>query len=217
MFDFGFASAISGELLSAAIVTFWITAIAFSIAVIMGALATLLIRSNSRALALPYGVASSFFRGTPLLTQILFVYFVLPEIGLSLSPAVTGIVVLSVHYSFFLAEVYRALLDAIPRGQWEASAALGLSRSKAFFFVIFPQVRKNGVAPVGNYLLSMFKETPLLATISVTELMFTAKYVGSEYFRYIEPLTIAGAIYLAMSLPFAIAIRAYERKGVVPR
>jgi polar amino acid transport system permease protein len=144
------------------------------------------------------------------LVQIYVLYFLLPNFGISLSPFATGVIALSVHYSCYLAEVYRAGLEAIPRGQWDAVRALGFSRFEAYARIILPQALQPIVPMAGIYLVHMFKETPLLASISVMEMMFVASEIGANHFRYLEPMTICGLLFLAMSLSAAGFIRVVE-------
>jgi len=107
--------------------------------------------------------------------------------------------------------VYRSGFDNIPRGQWEASVALNLSQWTTFKDIIIPQVIPPIVPALGNYLVALFKEKPLLSAIAVLELMQTAKIIGSETFRYTEPITLVGAFFLLMSLVSATGIRVLER------
>ncbi len=114
------------------------------------------------------------------------------------------------HYACYCSEVYRAGLDGIPRGQWEAATALNLSPARTYWDVIIPQAIPPVVPALGNYLIGMFKETPLLSAIAVVELMQTAKIIGSETFRYLEPITMVGVFFLIMSLISAAGVRRFE-------
>jgi polar amino acid transport system permease protein len=147
-----------------------------------------------------------------LLVQLYFLFYVLPSLGLALSPLTTGILGLGLHYAAYCSEVYRAGIESIPRGQWEAATALNLGRFTTTFKVILPQAIPPVVPALGNYLVAMFKDTPLLSAITVLEMLQQAKILGSESFRYIEPLTLVGLAFLVMSLLAAVAIRALERR-----
>jgi polar amino acid transport system permease protein len=129
-----------------------------------------------------------------------------------MTPFVTGVLALGVHYSAYTSEVYRAGIDSVPRGQWEAAAALNLPRARTFFRVILPQALPPVVPALGNYVVAMFKDTPLLSTITVLELLFTAKNLGAETFRYLEPFTLVGLLFLIVSLAAAGGIRMLERR-----
>lgn len=148
-----------------------------------------------------------FIRSTPLLIQLFFLFYALPNFGITLSPMVTGVVGFGVHYACYYADVYRAGITAVPTGQWEASTAVHLSRSRTWRRVILPQAVRNVLPSLGNYAIAMFKETPYAALITVPELVFTAREVASDTSEYLEPMTLAGLIFLAASYP--------DRKSVV--
>lgn len=122
-----------------------------------------------------------------------------------------GVLALGLHYGAYCSEVYRSGLEAVPRGQWEAAIALNLDQTTTFRDIILPQALPPIVPALGNYLVALFKETPLLSAIAVLELMQTAKILGSETFRYNEPITLVGLFFLAMSLVSAAGIRSLER------
>ena len=159
----------------------------------------------------PVAAYVQFIRSTPLLIQIFFVYFVFPKWGLVIDAFAAGVIAIGIHYAAYCSEVYRAGFDNIPRGQWEASIALNLSPRATFRDIIIPQAIPPVVPALGNYLVALFKETPLLSAIAVLELMQTAKIIGSQTFRYTEPITLVGAFFLVMSLVSAAGIRALER------
>ena len=117
---------------------------------------------------------------------------------------------LGLHYATYCSEVYRAGLEAVPRGQWEAAIALNLSPCAHLSDIILPQAIPPIVPALGNYLIGMFKETPLLSAIAVIELMQTAKIIGSETFRYLEPITMVGVFFLVMSLVSSAGVRRVE-------
>src|SRR5690606_37212771 len=117
-----------------------------------------------------------------------------------------------IHYSTYLSEVYRSGIEAVPKGQWEASTALNFTRTKTWLRIIFPQSIPPTIPVMGNYLIVMFKETPTLSAITVVELLLTAKELGSSSFKYVEPLTLVGIIFLALSYPSALLVRALEKR-----
>jgi polar amino acid transport system permease protein len=157
-------------------------------------------------------LAVEFLRSTPLLIQIYFLFYVMPQFGVTLSPLITGVLALGVHYSAYMSEVYRAGIDSVPSGQWDAATALNLGRLHAFRRVILPQALPPVVPALGNYVIAMFKDTPMLSTITVLEVLNVARTVGSETFRYVEPLTLVGLFFLAASLLAARGVRAVERR-----
>lgn len=141
-----------------------------------------------------------FIRNTPLLIQLYFAYFVLPEIGFSFSPLITGIIVLALHYSSYTAEVYRAGIESIHHTQWEAARALNLTNRQSLRLVILPQAIPPMIPALGNYLIAMFKDTPMLSVITLHELLQSAMTMGAEDFRYLEPVTAVGVYFLVLSL-----------------
>ena len=151
-----------------------------------------------------------FVRSTPLIVQLFFLFFVLPGFGVTLPPLTTGVLGLGVHYACYLAEVYRAGIEGVPKGQWEACTALSLPARLQWQHVILPQAIRNVLPALGNYAISMFKETPFLALITVPEMVQRSQAIGSISFRYLEPITLAGLIFLAASYPTAIALRKLE-------
>jgi polar amino acid transport system permease protein len=155
-------------------------------------------------------------RSTPLLIQLYFLYFVLPDVGPMMSPLVTGMLGLGLHYSAYMAEVFRAGIEAVPRGQWDGAAALGMSRAHTWRVVILPQAIPRILPALGNYMIAMVKDTPVLAAISVAELLEVAKRIGAEHFRYVEPLTLVGAIFLVFSLVASGLLRLLEKRYAVP-
>ncbi|MCA1671922.1 MAG: ectoine/hydroxyectoine ABC transporter permease subunit EhuD [Actinobacteria bacterium] len=154
-----------------------------------------------------------FVRSTPLLVQVFVLYYVLqPATGLKISAFATGALALGVHYACYTSEVYRAGIDAVPRGQWEAAAALCLPTVRVWTAVILPQAVPRVIPALGNYTISMFKEVPLLLAIGVTEIVNQAKQYGAETFRFVEAFTMAGLAFLLLSYPASILVRRLDRR-----
>jgi polar amino acid transport system permease protein len=194
----------------AALVTIEATLLGFGLAASLGLLLAIGRMSHQPWIAWPIAGFVEFIRSTPLIVQLFFMFFVLPKFGIVMPAFLTGILGLGLHYSSYCAEVYRAGLENVPRGQWEAALALNLSLPRTYWDIVIPQAIPPVVPALGNYLVSLFKETPLLSAIAVLELMQTAKIVGSEYFRYLEPITMVGLFFLGFSLLAASAIRRVE-------
>jgi polar amino acid transport system permease protein len=210
-FDWRFAWRILPDLLHAALTTISITLVGFMAALLLGLLLALLRRSRFRSLSRPAAMLIEFIRSTPLLIQLYFLFYVAPDYGLTLSALTAGTLGIALHYASYVAEVYRAGLNGVPKGQWEAAKALNLSPWHAYQTIILPQAVRSIVPALGNYLIAMFKDTPVLSAITVVELMLQAKNIGSASFRYIEPVTLAGLFFLAVSLGVAFAVRKLER------
>jgi len=210
--DWPFALDILPTLGHAALLTIGITAAGYAISLALGLLLALLRRSRHRLVGMPVAAAIEAVRGTPLLIQLYLIFFVLPEYGILLPAMATGIAAIGIHYAAYTSEVYRAGIDGVAAGQWQAGAALGLTPLQVFRDVILPQAVPAILPGLGNYLIAMFKDTPILSAIAVVELMQRAKIIGSETFRYLEPITIVGLFFLAMSLAAAALVRALERR-----
>jgi polar amino acid transport system permease protein len=214
--DWTFAVSILPTLGNAALLTIGVTAAGFAISIVLGLAFAVLRRSRRRFVALPTALTVEAVRGTPLLIQLYFIFFVLPEYGIVLPAMLTGIVAIGLHYAAYTSEAYRAGIDTVPPGQWQAAGALGMTRLQVFRYVVMPQAVPAILPALGNYLIAMFKDTPLLSAIAVVELMQRAKIIGSETFRYLEPITIVGLFFLAMSLGAAMLVRLLERRLRIP-
>ncbi len=169
------------------------------------ALAGALARLSDHAVA--YGVATfyiSFFRGTPLLLQVYLIYLGLPQLGVVLDPVPSGVIALSLCYGAYMAEIFRAGIQSIPRGQWEAGLALGLSRGLIMRKIILPQALKLIIPPTGNQFIAMLKDSSLVSILGVWELMFLARTQGRMEFRHFEMLITAALIYWFLSFVFEL-------------
>jgi polar amino acid transport system permease protein len=210
-YDFAFAWSIMPVLAKAALVTIYATVCGYCLAVTIGLILSL---GRIHAPAFVRGFiafALEFVRSTPILVQVFFLYFVMPRFGIRLPAFETGVLALGLHYGSYLAEVFRDGFQSVKAGQWEAALGLGLRRWQCYRLVILPQIVPPLIPAFGNYLILMFKDTPLLSAISIMELMQTAKIIGSETFRYVEPLSLVAVFFLIMSLVSAALIKQAER------
>ena len=210
LFDWSYAAQILPDLLRASLNTVGITLIGFLIAIVLGLFLAIGRRSRKLWLSWPATAVIEFIRSTPLLIQVYFLYYVLPNYGLSLTAMQVGILGIGLHYACYIAEVYRSGLDAVPRAQWEAVTALNIAPYSAYRNIILPQALRPIVPPLGNYLVAMLKDTPVLSAITVVEIMQQAKNIGSENFRYLEPITMVGLFFLALSIALAYLVRRLE-------
>ncbi|MTE23324.1 MULTISPECIES: ectoine/hydroxyectoine ABC transporter permease subunit EhuD [Microbacterium] len=189
-------------------VTLVVTIAGSAIAAVLGLVIALVRRSAPRPVAGVVTFVMDFIRMTPLVVQLLFVYFAFT----SLDPLVIGIAVFGIHYATFMAEVYRAGIESVPSGQWEAATALSLPRRRTWTAVVIPQAVRATVPALGNYVISMFKETPFLAAIAVTDMVRAAQLYGGENFRYVEAITLAGVLFLVASYPTSLLIARLEKR-----
>jgi len=157
------------------------------------------------------GFIIDFIRSTPVLAWLYFLYFSLPFYGVKLPAILVGVLGLSLYFSGYLAEVFKAGIDAIPKGQFEAARALGLNRLQTVYLVLAPQMLRNIAAPLGNYFISILKATPYLAVIAAPEMLGKAFDIASDTYRYAEPLAAAGAVFLALALLFSHLVKRLEK------
>ncbi|MGW4871017.1 ectoine/hydroxyectoine ABC transporter permease subunit EhuD [Streptomyces chartreusis] len=180
----------------------------------LGLVWALLMRTPTRWVRWPVGVVTEFIRNTPLLVQLFFLFYVLPEWGLTFSALTTGVFAIGLHYSTYTMQVYRAGIEAVPVGQWEAATALNLSMTRTWRVVILPQAIRRVVPALGNYVISMLKDTPLLMAITVLDMLGRARLFSQENFQFTEPLTVIGVAFILISYLASLLLRALERRLV---
>lgn len=234
VWDWGYAWDIFPDLLDGLLVTLQATFVGIIIALTLGLFLAVLRRSKSSVVSYPTMGFIEFIRSTPLLVQLFFMFYGIPNIeifpqfdetlpllgrnrtnsdgGLLLSPFTTGAITLGIHYAAYTSEVYRAGIDGVARGQWEASTAINLGPMDTWTRVILPQAIPTVAPALGNYFIAMFKEVPLLATITVVELLGEGRIHCNRDFRCLEPYTMVGAIFLAISIPASLLVRYVERR-----
>lgn len=217
IWDWSFAIGTIPYLLQGLWVTVQVTLVGTAIALVVGLVVAVLRYSRIPVLRQLLGFYIQFVRGTPLLVQAYFAFYVLPTYGVKFSPLVTGIIVIGINYSAYTAEVYRAGIQSVPRGQWEAATALSLPVRQRWQFVILPQAIRDVIPALGNYLVQMFKDSAILSAITVFELLGHATAIGSSSYRYLEPLTLAGVLFMVVSFPAARLIRRLETRLAHPR
>ncbi|MEU1630797.1 ectoine/hydroxyectoine ABC transporter permease subunit EhuD [Streptomyces sp. NPDC020096] len=210
--DWSYTRHVLPDLLRGLLVTLEATALGSVLAFALGLVWALALRTPSRWVRWPVGTAVEFIRNTPLLVQLFFLFYVLPTAGITFSALTTGVIGLGLHYSTYTAEVYRAGIDGVPTGQWEAATALSLPRRRTWVAVILPQAIRRVVPALGNYVIAMFKDTPMLAAITVLDMLKQAEEAGAESFRYTEPITVVGLLFVLIAYPTSLLIRALERR-----
>lgn len=208
--DWEYALAVLPRLLEGLAITLQATVLAAVIALAIGLLFALGRRAGSRPVQLICYWTMEFIRRTPLLVQLYLIFFILPRFGIALPAMVAGVIALGLHTGAYMSEVFRAGIDGVPAGQWEAARALNIPTARVWRYIILPQALPPMIPAAGNYVLMLFKETALLSTITVIDVMGAARIAGNETYRYLEPITLVGLIYLAISLPAAMALRWLE-------
>jgi polar amino acid transport system permease protein len=213
-FDLSFAIRIIPEVLDGLGNTILVT-VASSLGAALLGFTWEILRRSSRPMRYVMRFVIDFIRSTPVLVQLYFMFFVLPYYGILLPAMFVGIFGLSFYYSGYLAEVFKAGIDAIPPGQYEAAQSLGLGPFDTILFVIAPQMLRNIAAPMGSYFVSVLKATPYLAVIAVPEMLGSAFDVASETYRYAEPMLVAGILFLVLALTVAQLVQRLEKRLMV--
>lgn len=205
--DWVFAWSILPVLARGLVVTLQATVLGFVFAAVLGLLLAALKGARLKVLAWPARFVSEFIRDTPLLVQLFFLYYVLPEYGLVLPAFLTGALALGLQYSAYLSEVYRAGIESVAPGQIEAARALDLTPRRTFAVIVLPQAIPRIIPALGNYLVSIMKDVPVLSVVAVLELLNVARIIGDRTFNYIIPLSMVGAIYLILTLLASAGVR----------
>jgi len=199
-------------LVKAAGVTVGLSIVSMTVAMLIGllvALCRLYGPTPVRWLALAY---VEFFRGTPLLLLLTFLYFGLPSLGISLQAWQAAILGFGLNYAAFEAEIYRSSILSVPRGQWEAAHALGMDNTTTFRRIIFPQAIRTALGPMTNDFVAMFKDTSLVSVISVIELTKQYDLIARSSGKFVEIGLLTALLYLAMSVPLGYLARYLEDK-----
>lgn len=211
------AADVAPRLAAGLVVTVQATLVGAVLAYVIGLFLAILKMSRSRVVAWTAYWSSEFVRRTPLLVQLYFLFYVLPDFGVFLEPFLAGVIGLGLHFSTYTSEVFRAGIENVPKGQWEAARSLNYGAYQTWRYVILPQAIPPMVPPLANYLITMFKETPLLAAITVVELFNAANIYSNSHYKYLEPMTLVGCFFLLVSIPAAIAAMRLEKRFARPR
>jgi polar amino acid transport system permease protein len=212
LFNFSEAGEWVPDLLRGALVSVELTITVMALSLIFGLFVALARLTRFRAVRTVATIYIEAIRGTPALLQLFYIYFVLPAFGLKLPAFTAGVIGLTLNYSAYLSEVYRAGIQAVAKGQLEAAQALGMSRSLMMRLIILPQALRIVVPPLGNYFISLFKDTALASIITVRELLFSGQIIAATNFQYFAIFTMIGVIYLAISYPGSLGVQYLERR-----
>jgi len=200
-------------LLFGVLTTLWLTAAAVSGALVIGTLLAILGRSQLKPVA--WGVIAyvELWRNTPLLVQLMWVHFALPLVtGVATTPVQSGLLALTLNAAAYFTEIVRAGIEAVPRGQWEASRALGLAPRLIFRLVVLPQALRIMLPPLANMAISVFKGTTIVSILSVGELIQVTNRISNFTFKSVEVFTFAALVYLALGTLFDFGVRRLERR-----
>jgi cystine transport system permease protein len=200
------------ELLAGLRVSAGLTLVSMALGLVIGFAAAVARASRFRLVRAPVDLYVSFFRGTPLLVQIFLAYYGLPQLGVTLDPLPSAVVVFTLNAGAYLSETIRGAFNAVPYGQREAALSTGLSRAQALWSVVVPQALRVAIPPIGNTFVSLLKDTSLAAVITIVELMRAGMLI---YARTFDPFTVlieVALIYWAATTVIVRGLVAYERR-----
>jgi polar amino acid transport system permease protein/cystine transport system permease protein len=203
------------RLLAAAPIVIQLALGAMALALVLGLLVALARISKSKILRGIALVYVEVMRGTPLLVQLVYIFFVLPAIGVNIDPVPAGILGLGLNYAAYLSEVFRSAILSVEAGQTEAALSLGYTPGKALWKVVLPQSFIVSLGPIGNYFIAMVKDTALTSVIAVTEILKTANVINAQTFETTQVYTAAALLYLLISLPLSRIVSALEKRARV--
>jgi polar amino acid transport system permease protein len=210
--EFEFLARVTPFIIGGSIMTIVVSLCSIVLATVLALLGAVGRLSNN---AMANAIASfyvSFFRGTPLLLQLLFWYLALPQVGLVFDPIVCAIGALGMNYGAYMTEIFRAGIQAVPTGQKEAAAALGMSERTAFRRIVAPQAFKIILPAIGNDFIAMLKDSALASAVTLQEILWRAQNAGRKEFKSLQTLLIAAALYWIMTIVFSSIQQRLERR-----
>lgn len=192
--------------------TLLVALVAVCLGVLLGSILCFMKRSKVTVVKIIACIYIELMRGTPLLLQIFIVYLGLPSFGITLSAFVSCIIALSLNSAAYVAEIIRAGIDAVDKGQMEAARSLGMTQFMAMKSIIIPQAVKNILPAVGNEFVAIIKESSMASTIGVAEIMYASKVVTGATFKSFEPLIVAAACYFVLTFTLGRVMAYFERR-----
>jgi His/Glu/Gln/Arg/opine family amino acid ABC transporter permease subunit len=211
LIDFELIDDYTPALLKGLAVTVELTFIVISASLILGIFVALARLSRFRAIRVVTTAYVEVIRSTPLLLQLIYIYYVLPNFGIVLPPFLAAAVALTINYTAYISEVYRSGIQAISKGQYDASYAIGMTRGLSMRRIILPQAIRVVIPALGNYFISLFKDTALAAVITVQELLFSGQIIAARSFAYFTVYTMAGILYFMVGYPSTIFVKYLEK------
>ena len=212
LFNPGVAVASLGPLLAGMLLTVELTVLVISLSLVLGLVVALARLYAPRPVVWLVIAYVELMRGTPLLLQLIYIYYVLPEIGIYLDAFTASVIGLALNYSAYISEVYRSGIQGIAKGQGDAAAALGMTRPLALRRIILPQAIRLVIPSLGNFLISLFKDTALCSVVSVQEVLFTAQLIAARNYQYFTLYTVVGALYFIVGFGAARLVDQLERR-----
>jgi putative amino-acid transport system permease protein len=214
-FDFGYMIEIIPELLKYVPVTLYISIVSMLFAIIIGIFLSLILVNRIPILQQLSKVYISFFRGTPPLVQLLMIYFGLPQLVPalnSISATTAAIIAFSLNVSAYLAEIFRAGLESVDKGQAEAALTVGMTYPQALRGIILPQAARNAIPATGNTFLGLLKNSSLAFTIGVTELLAQGKLLATATLNFFEAYMAVALIYWGLTVVYSSLQSWYENR-----
>ena len=199
-------------LLKGAVVTVEVTVLSFLLSSVIGLGLALMRLSPIKAVSAAGATVVNIIRGLPIIVQLFYIYFVLPDIGIQLTAFQAGVIGLGIAYSAYQAENFRAGIEAVDPGQREAAEAMGMRGALIMRRVILPQAFRIALPPYGNTLVMMLKDSSLVSTITVAEMTRAGQLIASSTFQNMTVYTLVALLYLVMSLPLVFGLRRLERR-----
>ena len=199
-------------LMQGAVVTVQVTVLSFALSSVIGLVLALMKVSHWRPVAVAGGTIVNVIRGLPIIVQLFYIYFVLPDFGIQLSAMQAGVIGLGIAYSAYQAENFRAGIEAVDHGQLEAAQAIGMRMPLVMRRVVLPQAFRIALPPYGNTLVMMLKDSSLVSTITVAEMTRAGQLIASSTFQNMTVYTLVALLYLAMSLPLVWGLRRLEKR-----
>lgn len=199
-------------LLKGAVVTLQVTVGSFVLSSLIGLVFALMMVSKVRSVALFAIGVVNVIRGLPIIVQLFYIYFVLPDFGIQLTAMQAGVIGLGIAYSAYQAENFRAGIQAIHQGQVEAAESIGMRGPMIMRRVVLPQALRIALPPYGNTLVMMLKDSSLVSTITVAEMTRAGQLIASSTFENMTVYTLVALLYLALSLPLSFALRRLEAR-----
>jgi polar amino acid transport system permease protein len=204
-------------LLAGALKTIEVTLVSIVFAMMLGLVIAIIRSTGFKPLTIPAIIFVDLMRGTPLILQIFYIYYVLPLAGITLDSFTAGVISLSLNYSAYLSEVFRAGIAAVAPGQREAALSLGLPRRQIMSRIILPQAVRLVIPTVGNYFIALFKDSALVSAIALTELLRAGQLIAAATYKVFEVYTLVALIYLAISYPATWLVTWLEHRFMIGR